>query len=55
MGGRAFVVTQSVKKLSDTLKEAVFNDFDYRLLSDEKPVFLEKMITRKAQTMSLAS
>ena len=25
MGGRAFVVTQSVKKLSDTLQEAVFN------------------------------
>ena len=43
MGGRAFVVTQSVKKLSDKLKEAVFNDFDYRLLSDEKPVSLEKM------------
>lgn len=43
MGGRAFVVTQSVKKLSDKLKEAVFNDFDYRLLSDETPVSLEKM------------
>ena len=43
MGGRAFVVTQSVKKLSDKLKEAVFNDFDYRLLSDEKPISLEKM------------
>ena len=37
------MVTQSVKKLSDKLKEAVFNDFDYRLLSDEKPVSLEKM------------
>ena len=26
MGGRAFIVTQSIKKLSDTLKKAVFND-----------------------------
>ena len=43
MGGRAFVVTQSVKKLSDKLKEAVFNDYDYRLLSDDKPVSIEKM------------
>ncbi len=38
MGGRAFIVTQSIKKLSDTLKEAVFNDYDYRLLSDGTPV-----------------
>ncbi len=38
MGGRAFIVTQSIKKLSDTLKEAVFNDYDYRLLSDDTPV-----------------
>ena len=27
MGGRAFVVTQSIKKLSDTLEKAVFNEF----------------------------
>lgn len=33
MGGRSFIVTQSVKKLSDTLKAAVFNDSGYRLLS----------------------
>lgn len=38
MGGRAFIVTQSIKKLSDTLKKAVFNDYDYRLLSDDTPV-----------------
>ena len=43
MGGRAFVVTQSVKKLSDVLKEAVFNDCDYHLLSNGKPVSLEQM------------
>lgn len=45
MGGRAFIVTQSIKKLSSTLKEAVFNDYDYRLLSDESPVTIEAMKT----------
>ncbi len=45
MGGRAFVVTQSVKKLSDALKEAVFNDCDYRLLSDDSPVSIEMLKT----------
>ena len=45
MGGRAFIVTQSVKKLSDTLKKAVFNDYDYRLLSNDKPVSIEYMKT----------
>jgi len=43
MGGRAFVVTQSVKKLSDVLKQAVFNDCDYRLLSDDSLVSIETM------------
>ena len=43
MGGRAFVVTQSIKKLSETLKQAVFNDCDYRLLSSGAPVSLEWM------------
>ena len=43
MGGRAFIVTQSIKKLSNTLKEAVFNDYDYRLLSDDSPVKIEDM------------
>lgn len=45
MGGRAFIVTQSVKMLSDVLKEAVFNDCDYRLLSDDAPVSVEHMKT----------
>lgn len=45
MGGRAFVVTQSVKKLSDVLKQAVFNDCDYRLLSDDSLVSIETMKT----------
>ena len=43
MGGRAFVVTQSIKKLSDKLKQAVFSDCDYRLLSTGESVTLERM------------
>lgn len=43
MGGRAFIVTQSIKKLSDTLKQAVFNDYDYRLLSNDTPVTISEM------------
>lgn len=45
MGGRAFIVTQSVKKLSQTLKTAVFNDFDYRRLSDDEPMTIADMKT----------
>lgn len=45
MGGRAFIVTQSLKKLSDTLSTAVFNDYDYKLLSDDSPVTIEHMKT----------
>ena len=43
MGGRAFIVTQSIKKLSNVLQEAVFNDFDYRLLSNDNAVSIEEM------------
>ena len=43
MGGRAFVVTQSIKKLSETLKQAVFNDCEYRLLSNGASVTLKWM------------
>ena len=43
MGGRAFIVTQSIKKLSKTLKEAVFNDYDYRLLSNDEPVTIQEL------------
>jgi len=43
MGGRSFIVTQSVKKLSDILKQAVFNDYDYRLLSTDKPITLKTL------------
>ena len=44
-GGRKFVVTQSVKKLSDVLKQAVFNDFDYRFSQGGQRVSLEAMKT----------
>lgn len=43
LGGRAFIVTQSIKKLSDTLKTAVFNDCDYKLLSNDKSVSVEAL------------
>lgn len=43
MSGRAFIVTQSIKKLSGTLKEAVFNDIDYRLLSSNSEVSVADM------------
>jgi len=43
MGGRSFIITQSIKKLSDTLKEAVFNDYDYRLLSTDEPITIKKL------------
>ncbi len=43
MGGRAFIVTQSIKKLSATLKEAVFNDYDYKLLSTDEEITIADM------------
>ncbi len=45
MGGRAFIVTQSIKKLSGTLKQAVFNDYGYKLLSSDAPVSIADMKT----------
>ena len=43
MGGRAFIVTQSIKKLPAVLQQAVFNDYDYRLLSDGSPTTIGGM------------
>ena len=43
MGGRTFIVTQSIKKLSGILQQAVFNDCDYRLLSSGEAVSLNWM------------
>lgn len=45
MGGRAFIVTQSVKKLSQPLQQAVFNDNGYRLLSSDEPATIGEMQT----------
>lgn len=42
-GSRAFIVTQSIKKLSKPLQEAVFNDCDYKLLSSDIPKTLKEM------------
>ncbi|MCD8396886.1 MAG: transposase [Lachnospiraceae bacterium] len=36
MGGRCFIVTQSIKKMSEKMQEAVFNDFDYWLPITDK-------------------
>ena len=43
LGGRRFVVTQSLKKLPDPLKEAIFNDFDYKLLSNDKDIKIQTL------------
>lgn len=45
MGGRAFIVTQSIKKLNNILKKAVFNDFDYHLLSNDSAITIKEMKT----------
>lgn len=43
MGGRKFVVTQSIKKLSEELQNAIFSDNGFRLLSNDKPVRLSEL------------
>jgi hypothetical protein len=43
MGGRAFIVTQSIKKLSGILQQAVFNDYDYRRLSNNSSIKIGHM------------
>ena len=43
MGGRAFIVTQSIKNLSGQLQDAVFNDYCYRRLSNNAPITIEQM------------
>jgi transposase len=43
MGGRAFIVTQSIKKLSEKLQQAVFNDYGYRLLSSNDKTTIRHM------------
>ena len=43
MGERAYIVTQSVKKLSNVMKEAVFADCDYRRKSNNEPMTVQSM------------
>ena len=45
MGGRVYIVTQSVKKLSKDMNKIVFNDSDYRILSSDEEITLKKMKT----------
>lgn len=57
MGGRAYIVTQSVKKLGQEIKDIVFNDSNYRLLSnDDDAITLKEMRTfnkKDANNLSL--
>jgi transposase len=43
MGERAYIVTQSVKKLSKVMKEAIFADCDYRRKSNNEPMTVQGM------------
>ena len=42
-GNRAFIITQSIKKLSKQMQDAVFDNTDYKLLSNDKTVTIEYM------------
>lgn len=56
MGGRAYIVTQSVKKLGQKIKDIVFNDSNYRLLSNDDAITLKEMRTfnkKDANNLSL--
>lgn len=56
MGGRAYIVTQSVKKLGQEIKDIVFNDSTYRLLSNGDAITLKEMRTfnkKDANNLSL--
>lgn len=43
MGGHAFIITQSIHTLSDTVKEVMRNDSDYKLLSNDHRITIEDM------------
>lgn len=56
MGGRAYIVTQSVKKLGQEIKNTVFNDSNYHLLSNDDAITLKEMRTfdkKDANNLSL--
>ena len=42
-GERSFIITQSVKKLSRLMQEAVFDNTDYKLLSNDQSVTIDAM------------
>ncbi len=42
-GNRAFIITQSIKKLSEQMQEAVFDNSDYKLLTNDQSVTIEFM------------
>ncbi len=44
MGGRAYVVTQSIKKLSEAMQDAIFSDCDYVLKSNGEKTTVKKML-----------
>lgn len=55
-GGRAYIVTQSVKKLGQEIKNIVFNDSNYHLLSNDDAITLKEMRTfdkKDANNLSL--
>ena len=45
MGGRCFIVTDSPKKLKGAYKDAIFNDYGYKLMSSNESYSLEKFKT----------
>ena len=53
MHGRHFVVTQSIKKMKQQFQEAVFNDFDYRLLSNNKGISINDLKSMDPKKMDL--
>ena len=56
MGGRAYIVTQSVKKLGQEIKDIVFNDSNYHLLSNDDAITLKEIRTfnkKDANNLSL--
>lgn len=56
MSGRAYIVTQSVKKLGQEIKGIIFNDSNYRLLSNDDAITLKEMRTfnkKDANNLSL--
>lgn len=42
-GNRAFIITQSIKKLSEQMQEAIFDNTDYKLLTNDQSVTIEFM------------